>query len=417
MKTRSVSFLPDHRALSALACTVILLVSGLSFAASAPPQFTYKGQLMEIVNGISTPVTSGADDIFSVDMWVRLYNSTSAAKPDGALYGRKVSVVVNKGIFAIDIGDEYGEPLPGVYTNLLDLISGSSSTTLLVGITPFADTNDEITPRQQLFSAPFALLANDVSQALGNFTATNGISLFQALDVAEKTVFKGPVANLGTVNINGNASFANGMTSLGMTTAKQLFVDGTLIQNTGTTTINGPLTVTRDATFQSGPLTINGGATLQGNISVNSLTVEDALTAGALTVTSPDLITTSTLTCPTTLTVNGKAVFGTYFPNSAWANRVAADISSGYFTAPTDGLYVFSVMIRREDKGYGSLTFTVGTGGPTFTPYMTASTSRYTVNGTTISVLLKAGEQVYLSNEVSHGCSASQVEYQAFNGL
>lgn len=406
----------NSRVIRAMVGAGVALVSGLVMAATPPPQFTYQGRLMEIVNGINIPVKNGTEDIFTVTMWVRLYDSVSAEKPSGALYGRKISTIVNKGMFTIDIGDEYGETLPAVYTNLLTLISNCTGATLLVGVTPFDDANDEIMPRQQLFSAPYALLANDVTQALGDFTATNGMSLFQSLEVTGATVFKGAVTNQSTVGITGNVTFENGLTSQAALQTKQLSVGGTLTQSAGTTSVNGNLDVTGDATFQPGPLTISGGATPQGHVTARSLLALGTLTARAFTATTPDPITLPTFISPLTLTVTGKAVFGKYFKDSTWSNRSASTSYGGSFTAPYDGLFVVSVLIRRENRGKGSLTFTIG--GKIIKPEMITNSDKYSVNETTLTVLMRAGELLTWSDELSQNTdNESRVEYQAFNRL
>jgi hypothetical protein len=392
------------------------LVSGLVMAATPPPQFTYQGRLMEIVNGLNIPVKNGTEDIFTVTMWVRLYDSVSAEKPSGALYGRKITTILNKGMFTIDIGDEYGEALPAVYTNLLTLISNCTGATLLVGVTPFDDANDEVMPRQQLFSAPYALLANDVTQALGDFTATNGTSLFQSLEVTGQTVFKGPVTNQSTVVINGNVTFANGLNAQGALQTKQLSVGGTLTQSAGTATVNGNLDVTGNATFQPGPLTISGGATPKGPVTAKSLTVQGTLDAGAVTAATSDPINLPTFTSPLTLTVTGKAVFGKYFKDSTWPSRSSASSSEGSFEAPYDGLYMVSVIIRRDNRGKGSLTFTLN--GKTIKPEMISNSNQYTATETTLTVLMMAKEKLTWGTELSENTDyKSQVQYRAFNSL
>lgn len=395
-------------------CALAVQASGL-LAASPPPLFTYQGQLVEIVNGANTAVKSGTNDIFAVDMWLRLYNSVGADKAS-ALYGRKVSVLVNKGYFSVDIGDTCGIPLTAAYTNLLNLISASDSGTLLVGITPFDDANDEISPRQPLFAAPYALLANDVTQALGDFTATNGTALFQALEVSGAAVFKGAVTNQGAVAINGNATFANGLTNSGTTAAKQFVTGATLTQSGGDTTVNGSLNVGGSATVQAGGITVNGTATLQGDLSASNVTVSNGMSSGALVLNSAAPTVTPSLTCTAPLTVSGQTLFKTYFVNSAWLSRSDGTSDSGSFTASADGLYVLSVIIRRDNRGYGSLTFTFG--GKSIVPYTNANTDQYSVNSVTLTVLMKSGETISWGSEVSQNCTGvSQIEYSSFDSL
>lgn len=408
----------SQRMIRAMVGVGVALVSGLLVAATPPPQFTYQGRLMEIVNGVNTPVKNGTTNIFTVDMWVRLYSSAGDEKPSGALYGRKIRTVVNQGMFSIDIGDQYGEVLPAIYTNMLSLISGLSGSTLLVGVTPFVDTNDEIMPRQLLFSAPFTLLANDVSQALGDFTATNGTSLFQSLDVSGDTLFKGAVTNRGVVNIAGNVTFANGLKSSGTTRVKQLAIGGALTQSAGATTINGGLTVGSNATFQAGGLTIGGGATLNGNVTASSLDVLGDMEAGIVIATATNQITFASFAgfSDGILTVNGKAVFGAYFPDQKWdaPSRSDAETYLGSFTAPADGIYVISVFIRRDNKGTGSLTFTL-MGNP-IKPMMWANTG-YGCTDNLITVMMKKDEEIKWSNEESQNTSETTRQvFQSFCG-
>ena len=410
---RMIGDVTSQRMIRAMVGVGVSLVSGLLMAATPPPQFTYQGTLMEIVNGISTPVTNG-----TVNMWVRLYSSAGAEKPSGALYGRKISTVVNQGLFSIDIGDQYGEVLPAIYTNMLSLISGLSGSTLLVGVTPFADTNAEIIPRQLLLSAPFALLANDASQALGDFTATNGTSLFQSLEVSGDTLFKGAVTNCGAVNISGNVTFANGLTNSGTTGVKQLGIGGALTQSTGASTVNGDLTVGSTATFQAGGLTIGGAATLNGNVTASSLAVQGNMEAGNLIATATNQITFASFGGfpGGLLTVNGKAVFGTYFPNHAWSDRRATSTYRGSFTAPKDGIYVISTLIRRDNYGNGSLQFTMEK-HHTICPDMYGDTG-YGCTDNLLTVMMMKGEEIAWDYETSDNTSEeSRHVFQSFCGF
>ena len=412
MKAKSVSHVHGQRFSRALASAVAVLFPGVLLAASAPPQFTYQGQLMEVVNGVNTPVTSGGSNIFAVAMWVRLYNSADAAK-SAALYGRQVSTIVNNGAFAIDIGDEYGVPLPAASSNLLATISGIQvSSTLFVGITPFADANNEISPRQQLLSAPFALLANDASQALGDFTATNGTSLFKSLDVQGSALFTGAVTNQGTVMITRDVTFESGFTNTGATVAKQLAVGGTL-SSTGYTAIvsGGGLTVNNNATFQS-DLTISQHATFEGSASAPWMNVGgDMIGSDGYGVNDMGNISfdyaqsiSSPFSC-SALTVYGNAIFGTYFPSNRWSNVAGTGTDDSYqpagwtycdkshgpgsFKAPADGLYVVSAMLRKDGNGAGSLKFTLN--NCAISPRVFSDNSAV-VDNFTVTVLMKNGE-------------------------
>jgi len=418
MNTNSFAFLRWRGAAGAL-MAVGVLCAGVATAATVPPLFTYQGQLVEVVNGINVPVTSGADDIFTVDLWLRLYDNVDADKAS-ALYGRKVSAVVNKGYFTVDIGDECGEALPAVYTNLLTLLSDSDSSTLLVGITPFADGNDEISPRQALFAAPYALLANDVTQALGDFTVTNGTSLFQRLEVTGATVFKGAVTNLAPVAISGNVTFANGLTNSGSMVASQFTVGRSLQQTQGSTSVSGNLDVQGNATVQAGGLSV-GGTVFQGNVTSRNVTVLGSMTAGNLTATR---VVATNLTCSGGLTVQGKAVFGTRFPGQSLRDRSDGDDSSGSYTATQDGLYIVTAILRRDNAdGEGHLWFVLAStsgGSPEYwlTPTIFTAGSANGTDENTFSILMKQGEVLRWGWEVSDAeDTPSRVEFRTLNGL
>lgn len=398
----------------------ILAQAGVAAAASAPPLFTYQGQLVEVVNGQNVPVKNGADDIFSVDLYIRLYSSMGAAKAD-ALYARRVSALVNAGYFTVDIGDECGVPLaPAVYTNLLSLLSNNDSSTLLVGVTPISDANDEIGPRQALFAAPYALLANDVTQALGDFTATNGTSLFPNLEVTGDTVFKGTVSNLAPVAIQGNVTFTKGLTNTSATVVKQLTAGRTLQQTQQSTLVSGNLTVQDSATVQAGGL-VSVGATFHGNVTAPEVTVQGTMAAGNLTASQ---LSVSNLTCASTLTVQGKAVFGARFPGHVWRDRSDGDVESGSYTAPQDGLFVATTILRRDNAdGQGHLWYVLApTSGGTpevwFTPTIYTAGAANGTDENTFSILMKQGEVLRWGWEQSDAeDTPSRVEYRVFDGL
>jgi len=421
MKAKSFSHVPGQRFLKALASAAAVLFPGVLLAASAPPQFTYQGQLMEVVNGANTPVTSGGSNIFAATMWVRLYNSTDAAKT-APLYGRKIDTSVNSGVFTIDIGDEYGVPLPAPSSNLLATISGmTDSSTLFVGITPFDDANNEIQPRQQLFSAPFALLANDASQALGNFTATNGTSLFNSLDVQGSALFMGAVTNQGAVSIGGNVTFASGFTSTAAVVTKQFAVTGTL-STASKPTVQGAFTVNSGATFNN-TLTVTNNTTLTGDATVTGLmTVTGNMDSDNMEVKMNQLTLTAPINIGGVLNVNSNAVFGSYLPGYTWSGQSTdyTDASHGptVFTAATDGLYVFSLLVRKDGWGGGGVDFQWGSS--LITPRLYSDVEYGSFNYA-VTVLLLKGESVSLGNfmneHVTDSSLTTRLYYRAFENF
>ncbi len=415
MKAKDFSPITGQRWLVSLAFAAVLFTDAL-LAASPPPQFTYQGRLMEIVNGVNTPVTSGTNTVFPVVMWVRLYESAGAAK-SGALYGRKISTLVNDGQFALDIGDDSGEALPAVSSNLLALISGCSGSTLFVGITPYNDDNNEIQPRQPLISAPYALLANDVRQASGDFYATNGTSLFQALEVTGSARFLGAVTNQSAVSINGNVVFENGVTNLGPLEVRQISVVN--LNCTGPTTVTYPINAGGNVVFDAGAVIRDFRPFAE--VFASSLSVAGAMgVSGALSVTTPLQTSTPKLDFngAAALVVKGKAVFGSYFTNSAVSFRsdVAMSASQSSVTADADGLYVFSVMVIKDGNATGSMTFNMGS--PSVVSTTLTSNQYYGNQGYTLTLLLRKGESVIFGNGTNPNTTEkTRVCYRSFQRL
>lgn len=139
-----------------LSLVTALLITIQGFAQSLPPGFNYQGRLYDPDDnqGLGGPITGQQDIVF------RIYDDGSASTP---VWAREMPVFLNEsGEFNMLIMDA-GTLLPGGPTNsLVSIFSGQSS--LYLGL-QVVGNGDEISPRQQLVTAPYALRAGTVNTA------------------------------------------------------------------------------------------------------------------------------------------------------------------------------------------------------------------------------------------------------------
>jgi len=136
-----------------------------------------------------------------------------------------------------------------------------------------------------------------------------------------------------------------------------------------------------------------------GNVEASMLDVGGWMTAGILSVTTPFQTKTPGLDFAdgAVLDVNGKAVFGSYFPAATnWVSRsseqVFVESPGASFVAEADGLYVVTVVIRKGQNGTGAVHFNYN-GRVQFYTSLT-SDQEYGYHGTTLTFLMKKGEFV-----------------------
>jgi len=182
-------------------CVATLFVSAASIV---PASFNYQGVLRD---GSGNTLTEG-DTL----MEFRLYN---VATGGSFLWGREYNVLLStNGLFNVALADANGSGLEPIKTTLLpDVIAAHPA--LYLGLTVSGST--EISPRQQLLSVPYALLAGDVKQASNDFsvggalTVTSGINASGGAVQADHVQLSkkdGPNATLG-LNAAGTLEVVN----------------------------------------------------------------------------------------------------------------------------------------------------------------------------------------------------------------
>jgi len=224
----------------------------------------FTGQILEVVNGEKSPaVRSGKTDYEAV-VYVRLYDESegeAAAKTD-ALWGRAITVRTKNAVFSCELKDSAGLDVGGTkYASLQDALAHVAGDRVTVGVTPFSDTNAEITPRQTLATAPVAAAAGDALGTVGDVTV--GGTLTVGAGRISNASFAGPVTHDADVTFE-TAPILSEL-SLGDSTtlsAKTLATKGTVAVETleagQVTASNVTASVKKLGTPAFGDLTVTG---------------------------------------------------------------------------------------------------------------------------------------------------------------
>lgn len=213
---------------------LILLLAGAlsSWAVGVPDSFNYQGVLLD--------GTGGALPAGTKSVRFQLYDS---AADTNVLWSRTSSVLLDSnGLFNVTLEDGMGGGGSGILAGVI-----ASNETLFLGLT--VESNNEISPRQQLLAVPFALKAGDVSEASGDLTvggsliAQDGAEIHgevqaDRLQIGPNTLTTNGYGN-GNLTINGNVDVAEELHVMqnleadGNTTLSNLTVNGTLVAEKG----------------------------------------------------------------------------------------------------------------------------------------------------------------------------------------
>ena len=213
---------------------LILLLAGTlsSWAVGVPDSFNYQGVLLD--------GTGGALPAGTKSVRFQLYET---AFDTNALWSRTASVLLDSnGLFNVTLEDGMGGGGSGTLAGVM-----ASNETLFLGLR--VDSNNEISPRQQLLAVPFALKAGDVSEASGDFTvggslmAQDGAEIqgevqADSLQIGANRLTTNSAGN-GNLTINGNVDVAEelhvmqNLAADGNTTLSNLTVNGTLVAEKG----------------------------------------------------------------------------------------------------------------------------------------------------------------------------------------
>ena len=153
---------------------------------------------------------------------IRLYAQAAGGT---SLWGRKHDVLLDDaGLFLVQLSDDAGTPVDGdPGTPLADVLARNAGVPLFAGVT-VAGAGAEISPRQKLLPAPFALLASDASAARGDFAVAGALSA-EGLVVSDELAVPsaqvsgaataGTLGTAGGVRADGNLSVAGELAGYG----------------------------------------------------------------------------------------------------------------------------------------------------------------------------------------------------------
>ena len=202
---------------------LIMLLAGAlsSWAIGVPDSFNYQGVLLD--------GTGGALPAGTKSVRFQLYET---AFDTNALWSRTASVLLDSnGLFNVTLEDGMGGGGSGTLAGVI-----ASNETLFLGLR--VESNNEISPRQQLLAVPFALKAGDVSEASGDFTvggsliAQDGAEVqgevqADSLQIGDNILTTNSAGN-GNLTINGNVEITEELQVDHNTTLSNLTVNGTL---------------------------------------------------------------------------------------------------------------------------------------------------------------------------------------------
>jgi hypothetical protein len=160
-----------------------MTVSVAAHAQTVPATLTQQGRLSNAADG--SPITG------TVKMTFTLYNSTTGAS---SLWSEQQVVSLDSGAFSVQLGSVQSFPAT--------LWNGA---TLYLGIQ--VNSDPEMTPREQITSVPYSLLANNATRAsvadnasqLGGVAPSGYVTTTGDQTIAGNKTFSGPI----TGNLNG----------------------------------------------------------------------------------------------------------------------------------------------------------------------------------------------------------------------
>lgn len=234
---------------------LLLLVSGSLWAADVPDKINYQGVLRK---GDESRFPAGIQNVK-----FQMYNQVDAS---AAVWGREIAVLLDSnGLFNVTLSDDVGSALTnGVLSRVL-----ADSAQLFLGLS--VGSGEEIKPRQELLSVPYAMLAGDVKTASSNLTVKGAITVdgmamltggvttvrLQIGDGVGLTFTNSRLRIADDLTVNGNAALNYNLNVIGNTTLNGLTVNEQTTLN-GAATLNGKVTVTGEAALTN--LTLTGTA-------------------------------------------------------------------------------------------------------------------------------------------------------------
>lgn len=187
----------EHAMNTIKSIVITLALAGAASAFAEEWGFAFSGQLQETRENVKYPL----DITCATNLFIRLYDDSEGVINDKklALWGRQVTVHTKGGLFSCELKDSNGVPLLARFDRLQEAFTALKGTKFTVGVTPFKDTNAEISPRQTLSSVPFAVNAGDALGSIGDVTVSGTLTA---------GTLEAPVATFeGAVTHTGDASF------------------------------------------------------------------------------------------------------------------------------------------------------------------------------------------------------------------
>lgn len=185
-------------------------------AVAVPLSITYQGVLSEVDGAGSVVIMTAPTAMLEV----RLYDAPTGGT---ALWGHEISVTLADGAFNMIISDAAGSAVapPAVSAVLEDVIQGATGP-MYIGLT--VSGGSEITPRQQMLSAPYAVAAKSAEKSVGTFAVgshlnvTGNAVVGQQLQVAGSSslsgnlsvVAPGTISGYGTIPLGGIIMWSGG---------------------------------------------------------------------------------------------------------------------------------------------------------------------------------------------------------------
>lgn len=178
-----------------MAVVLAVAAAAAQTATAALPAFTYQGVVTDISG---TPLRGNKIVEF------RLYTEATGGTP---VWGRARSVLLDaNGLFNAEISDD-GSKLDDTPDALLaNILAENANVPLYLGIT-VENSSGEISPRQKLLSAPYAIHASDALKASGDFSVEGTTTLKGALIVKGEVTMNGEIT-AQAAHFNGDISTA-----------------------------------------------------------------------------------------------------------------------------------------------------------------------------------------------------------------
>ena len=218
-----------------LSLAICALTAPVGHAQSVPSLINYQGKLTD---ASGTPLPNGTYGVA-----VRLWSKKDNAQPGNTLvWGQEYNVAVINGIFNVILGSPAGAPVSGAQTN--DLGAAFVGSERYFGLTVTRNANgapisnpQEIVPRQQVLSSPYAVSAAHADQSFNADNSTHAVNADNATHalVADQ-ILSSPVTDRGSLVIE------NSPTNL--TKAVNLTASLLNVQGTPTTNLNLTISLT-----------------------------------------------------------------------------------------------------------------------------------------------------------------------------